>query len=319
MHPTHTEQMSAYRSWPTQKTEFKRFADYIEHFDATSQEDLREYAATGRHRGFNSAEAVPAWRYPSLAAVLMMRAMVLNQRGQIHTIGAEAQTVELGGALAYARLAQLINFYNHELFPGRTLQTLSLQHTACWVAAGFAAGCQGAERLGLLALEAGRRGYYFDVKFYPIFHFILLLFSATQGLEIEPWSSAATREPALTSLLEKWQTRDVSNLTPLVIAVCDFHTHRCKPRTKDWNEFSSGVGSNFTRMPIEILMLYRLRERRGLANPDVDHPLMNSPLGKLCEPMSCKPDDLLLQVLDRASSQGFDEDAIVESILSDSV
>lgn len=307
------------RNWPSQNREFKRFADYSARFGEKIKNDLASYALTGEVATKLSPPNVPKWQLADLTSGLAMRALELNQRGQIETVQTGRASPLLGLSFAYASVATIIQLELHEAFPqrfpGRTLQTLSIKSAACWLAAGYAAGCQSAERLGRLALAAANREYYFDTAYYPIFHFILSLFAASQGIRIRELSGAATREPSLTALLEKWRTRDVDVLAPLVLAACDYHTHRWKARTKDWNEFGSGVGSNFTRMPIEILMLYRLRERERLPNPDVDHPLMNSPLGKLCEPMSCKPDDLLIRVLDRARSQGFDEEAIVRGML----
>ncbi|NJN05093.1 MAG: hypothetical protein HC814_00030 [Rhodobacteraceae bacterium] len=308
------------KNWPSQRSEFKRFAEYSARFGEKVRNDLANYASTGEVVSNADSPNFPKWQSTYLYLALEMRALELNQRGQIEAVQNVSASPLLGLSFAYARVSKIIELQIHEdfprRFPGRKLQAFSMQQMACWVATGFSVGCGEAEQLGRLALNAVRREFCFDLEFYPIFHFVLLMFASSQGIRVDQMPSAATREPPLTSLLEEWRNPDVDVLAPLVRAVCDFHTHRWKARTKDWNEFGSGVGSNFIRMPIEILLLYRLREREGLRNPEVDHPLMNSPIGKLCRPLRCEPDNLLRQVLDRAMSQGFDENAIIQRMLS---
>jgi hypothetical protein len=45
--------------------------------------------------------------------------------------------------------------------------------------------------------------------------------------------------------------------------------------------------------PFEILALYRLRENLGLPNPQVEHPLRDTPLGRL-QPVSAPWSDTWL-------------------------
>jgi hypothetical protein len=315
------EPLGIARNWPSQKREFTRFAEYSARFREKVERDLTTYALTGDVISIVDSLNVPRWQLAEVTSSLSMRALDLNQRGQIETVETGVASPLLALSFACAYIPEIIKLHIHETFPrrfpGRTLQTMSLQALSSWLSLGLAVGCWSADRFGRLALEAARRQYLFDIKSYPIFHFIMMLFASSQQIRVEPLSSAATREPVLTSLLENWRTEDLNILSSLVVAACDFHTHRCKSRTEDWNEFGSGVGSAFTRMPIEILMVYRLREREGLENPNADHPLMSSPVGKLYEPMTCEPDTLLSQVLDRARSQGFDEEAIVSTILGE--
>ena len=100
-------------------------------------------------------------------------------------------------------------------------------------------------------------------------------------------------------------------LAPLVVAACDIHTHRCQQAKAPDQKYEFDNG-RWTQAPIEILLLFRLREKLGLSNPAVDHPLMNTALGKLPERQSCQPNDLLNRVLDRMMRDGFDEEKVFD-------
>ena len=64
---------------------------------------------------------------------------------------------------------------------------------------------------------------------------------------------------------------------------------------------------NWARTPIEILLLFKLRQLIGLQNPVLDHPLMNSPLGVLPSEVVFEPDDIIRRVRDRMREDGYDE------------
>jgi hypothetical protein len=63
---------------------------------------------------------------------------------------------------------------------------------------------------------------------------------------------------------------ELEKLRKPLLAACDaFDVFR---------EFSNGTWS---RTPLAILLVFKLRGLLGLRNPELDHPLMNSVLGKL--------------------------------------
>jgi len=58
------------------------------------------------------------------------------------------------------------------------------------------------------------------------------------------------------------------------------------------------------------LLLFKLRELRGLENPKIDHPLMDSSLGLLPREATIIQDDLIDRVRTRMEGDEFSEDAI---------
>lgn len=86
----------------------------------------------------------------------------------------------------------------------------------------------------------------------------------------------AYSEPLFEALLAHWRHPDAEALAPLLLAACDRHT-----------EVSMAKGSpdlerdEYWYDPYEIVLLLQLRKELGLANPALDHPIMNTPLGRL--------------------------------------
>jgi hypothetical protein len=62
-----------------------------------------------------------------------------------------------------------------------------------------------------------------------------------------------------------------------------------------YQEFS---WSPYEVFPVEILAVYRLRQLLNLETPAIRHQLMDSPLGKLPEPVRSAPDELLQKIMD---------------------
>lgn len=123
--------------------------------------------------------------------------------------------------------------------------------------------------------------------------------------------SVATQSngPILDALLHNWRTDNLSELSEILLAVCDLHT-----RQFNWDLM---VGPNFyndfIRFPVEILALFRLRQWLGLENPVLDHPLMQSPLGVLPPEQSFFGDKLFDRVYTRMVKQGFNDEEIFKT------
>ena len=306
-----------YRRWPPVERQFKRYREIAAIHAEDVSATLKHYAETGAKMQQNAPETdIPAWC--ALRSTVLLRGTMIVQQGQIHSFKESRIANDLGSGLRYAWFAILADLFLHEgfprRFPGRSLQMMSLG-TVQWAALGFTLGCRSlAEPLILSLIDALKRDFFFDRNHYPIFYFILRLFADWHGVELGRLPGAAFREAILNALLERWRTPDPIDVAPSVLAACDFHTHRCRTNTaKEFFEFDDGL---FTHFPVEILMLYRLRDYEGLKNPEIDHPLMKSSLGRLPSPMPCDVDELLGRFLERARAQGFDEDAIVRSLLS---
>ena len=86
------------------------------------------------------------------------------------------------------------------------------------------------------------------------------------GLPVQPMQAY---EP----LLSLWETEDLEALETALLAACDFHMERSKLSQAEIYEFTTAEDVLY---PVEILALLRLREARGLINPDIDHPLSDS-------------------------------------------
>ena len=93
---------------------------------------------------------------------------------------------------------------------------------------------------------------------------------------------------------------DSDQLRPAIVKACDFHLSRSKEHTDDETfEFAHPVDAIY---PVEILFVLRVRQLLGLDNPDVDHPLLNSPLGKLPE-TKCSLSAELTLILERIKKE----------------
>jgi hypothetical protein len=182
-----------------------------------------------------------------------------------------------------------------------------------YTALGVIIGCQDqAFRLARLQFVAYRKGaYHSDVL--PIFMFILRILADYLNEPALAPSSASQAEPIMTALFDCWREPDAGSLTELCLAACDFHTHRCRAKGSLLFEFER---SSWKYFPIEILLLFKLRQLIGLSNPVLDHPIMNTTLGKLPErevsfdEIAHGPDDLIYRVRKRMMEDGYDEDAI---------
>jgi hypothetical protein len=65
------------------------------------------------------------------------------------------------------------------------------------------------------------------------------------------------------------------------------------------------------RVPIEILLVFKLRSLIGLQNPHLEHPIMDTAFGILPPEIGFQPDLLTARVRARMSQDGYDEAEIV--------
>ena len=115
------------------------------------------------------------------------------------------------------------------------------------------------------------------------------------------------------ALAAHWRHPDAEALVPLLLAVCDEHTHRTTKGKPFGDEFDF---LGFERTPVEILLVFKLREELGLPNPKLDHPLMNTPLGQLHKEVTLKVDEVMAHAIKRAREEGFDEKKVVAALQS---
>lgn len=130
-------------------------------------------------------------------------------------------------------------------------------------------------------------------------HFVLRLMSSWQRWAEQTGPRCAFDEPVFNALIEHWHTRDAALIEHLLLAACDRHTHQARPdrgSRRVWFDLSTG---DWDYDPFEVLAVMRLREQAGLAIPELDHPLMATPLAALPGRTAPYTDELLEAVVRR--------------------
>lgn len=149
--------------------------------------------------------------------------------------------------------------------------------------------------------EAGHQPYRM-----PFPRFVLRLYADFAGRAMpDPMPRHPYEAPVYDTLLAVWRSSDPAALTEPLLAVCDWHTHECMySRSMDPGRRVDFGFDIYMGWPIEVLMVYRLREELGLRNPSqLDHPLMQTALAAYLPPWPMPQDDLLDRVTQRALKQ----------------
>jgi len=134
---------------------------------------------------------------------------------------------------------------------------------------------------------------------------IILLYAAYQGQPMEP----TVGQFAYKGLIADWDTTDLQKVSSLLQQLCDDQMLQvAAPPSKFFIELGN---MNWQFIPYPALLLMKLRQNRGLANPQFEHPgfgALNPLLISTAVPLVI--DDTLAALLDRTRQQGFDDDAI---------
>lgn len=164
-------------------------------------------------------------------------------------------------------------------------------------------------RLAQLYVKSHHRQWlWLAEKYYPISNFIVRVIADYLDQPALHLEGGALKEPVHNRLFEVWRKDDLDGLAEACLAACDVHTHQCKINKA--HQFYDFSGMNWLRTPIGVMLVFKLRQMLGLANPVLDHPLMNTPLGVLPEEVPFKPDDLIARVRQRMELDGYDENRI---------
>lgn len=289
-------------------------AGWRDGFDSHISEALENYVEQGRIPGCKYRDGDPNGTY-------MKWTTDLREHLGMYTLLREFEFERLGtsgGGVDISLASRAFgSFYLKEMI-GCHSAGFRFEDTP-FVALGIVLGCkEQGFRLARLRIGAFRRAFAMGADplkgfpdhdrlsdNYPVLHFMLRLLADYLGELPHLVSGKAVEEPVFQALLEHWREPDPAALVPLCLAACDIHTHRC------WEEEDDFAMSHFMYIPIEILLLYKLRQFLGLQNPQLDHPLMNGPLGALPPETACEPDDLIRRVRERMEKEGFDEAKIL--------
>jgi hypothetical protein len=298
-------------SW---KASLKNRQEWLATYDPHTRELLDFYVATGKTKQHNTDPLQPgevAWE-GYLGSDLNLYALLRAYECE------KAAIVEKSFNVEFARRGFAASYLSQCIALGQQKKSMALRgwQIACesldvllFTALGVVIGCTDeAFRLAKMQIVAYRNDWFGQKDKFPIFHFILRILADHLGEPPLVLTGEAMTEPVFSELFAHWKTSRVEELVPLCLAACDVHTHRCTNSGDD--EFSFG---EFGYTPIEILLLFKLRELRGLALPVIDHPLMNSGFSTLPNPAKFKYDELIAKVHARMVQDGFDENWLMNA------
>lgn len=315
-------QETIYKKWKVYVKQYANLQDSIKQGVQRGDSELLAYSLSGAFVGADSLSRPVVspewqpWELTQLSTLLERKSNSLLMRHESDAFFREDHGVSfLYPIFKSSFLAFLVSFHSNALYLARFGRgggmSLSMKHVpfaALGVVSGFAH--EGEQYLRLLVKAYNRSSLLYAE--YPIFCFILALASQYFGEPMERLKGEAAEETLFSELLGVWNSSDLDRVRELCLAVCNFHTHRCKPdKGNQWYEFSNGYWSAW---PIEINFLFKLRELSGLANPELNHPLMNTPLGCLPVGVPVALDELSMRVYERMKAQGFDLQAVYEKL-----
>lgn len=193
--------------------------------------------------------------------------------------------------MLYRETASVLRYLIETEFPakfGRNRRGYSIDN-AGWIGLATGVGAlEVVERWAPLMVQALERDYVLAAKYEGMNHFILRLWCAARGRDYP--QTGFPRYDVAEGVLEMWDTPDTETLGQWLVQLCNLHTKLTG--SADFMDFAN----QFSHYPVEVMMLFRLRERRGLSNPEVDHPLMKFPWSRLWPVRPAQPDDLLARV-----------------------
>jgi hypothetical protein len=129
----------------------------------------------------------------------------------------------------------------------------------------------------------------------PLHPFALHLFARWRGLPLEYPGSADTRLAVYRGLLDSWD--DDRAFADRLVAAADYHVEQAFDDSDDQTQ--DFFHPLYRLFPVEILAIKRVREEQGRSMPEIDHPLMQTPLAKPPKALPPAEDELLKAVSDK--------------------
>ncbi|MCU0762688.1 MAG: hypothetical protein MUF76_06870 [Hydrogenophaga sp.] len=151
----------------------------------------------------------------------------------------------------------------------------------------------------------------------PFARFTWALWADFAGVSLPKMPDHPYESPAYDKLLACWRTPEPEALVEALLDVCDWHTHECMySRSMLPSKQVDFIDDTLMGWPVEVHMVYRLRERLGLALPPaLDHPLMQAPLGAYLPAQPIPRDERLQQVISRACREVPGLEAVLQQAL----
>jgi len=212
---------------------------------------------------------------------------------------------DLAGSLSYSLLAARLAFFWHRqydvLFPShpQPIHLMDWEPETTSMALAFMLGWrEQAVIQGYIATATLNQDYSLECGYggrHRRGHaFMLRLFAAWRndgtGYRFPEWAHAV---PVYETLLQRWRLADSQELTQLLHTACEHHLQQgIQDTAKEFHDFGD---DRLTRVPVEILMVLRLREIEGLSVPSVEHPLMEAPFDALLPPVPVPEPDAYIK------------------------
>ena len=122
----------------------------------------------------------------------------------------------------------------------------------------------------------------------PLYPFAMKLYSIWSQIPVTYRADVLQPLGRYQQIFDNWTKPD--KLADSLLDICDFH---CEESTDAKNAYAAFAFHPYNLFPVEIMSIYRIREKLGLETPHIDHPLLSSLL--LNPPKSILPvEDALL-------------------------
>lgn len=305
------------KSWPTVQRYLKELTAYAE-MQQDDVQALRQYVETGKIGGFSLLSNQHEWApRPSRSSYMYGGLHVVSRLRLIAGCASISSSVscvppQLAVSASYRELSCALEFLLESEFPnlhGKKRCGMSIGE-ACWIGLAASTGdMEMADRWAALLVRAVGQGFVRDADFKGLNHFILRLWCAARGRAYP--DQKYPRYDVSEGVLEMWDTSDVETLGQWLVELCNQHTRLTAKR--DFMDFSN----EFSHIPVEVLMLFRLREQIGLSNPEVNHPIMTFPWSRLWPASAVQPDALLAGICQRLEQdEGISLDQLYRQFLA---
>jgi hypothetical protein len=305
------------RSWPSLKRYLANGTEYQQIHSDNQRKILTTYVVAGQisyvspENGGDVFVAQPS-RSIYLGAPLSITANSnLIDGCRLAADGANPCDV-FAGAVLYKELGSLQSFLVESEFPAKFDRKLGMFgiSDAAWLGVAASIGAtEVVSRWASLLVAAAREGYLHAANFRGMQHWLLRLWCRAHDQDYP--DTGYPRYDIAEGILEIWNTQDTDTLGTWLVQLCNLHTRLST--SKQFNDFANF----FSHFPVEVLLLFRLREQAGLANPEVDHPIMKFPWSRLWPIKPAEPDELLSGIYRRLeTNEGITVSGLYQQFLS---